>query len=111
MPEQIWILLLVLAVVLFNFVTGFLARRRERDAADEARKSADTTPSSRRPAARARVTPPRIPDSPARPSGEQPKRDRLRWRRGDLRRAIVLMTLLGPPRALDDDLPPRRLRR
>jgi len=38
MPEQIWLLLLFLLIVLFNLVAGLLKPRRKRDAAGEEKK-------------------------------------------------------------------------
>jgi hypothetical protein len=103
MPEQIWILLLFLAVILFNLMTGLLNRRRARDAADQEKKGPQAAPTSRRAPPRVVVTPPRIDVSPPPPPAVHPKPRRMTLRRGDLRRAIVLMTLLGPPRAFDDE--------
>jgi hypothetical protein len=103
-PEQIWILLLFLLVVLFNLITGFLNRRRERDATDEEKKGPQVAPPSRRAPPRVVATPPRIDVSPPPAPAVHPKPRRTTLRRGDLRRAIVLMTLLGPPRAFDDEV-------
>jgi hypothetical protein len=106
MPEQIWILLLFLGVVLFNLITGFLTRRRERDAT-EAKKAAPPAPRAPRVVpARVVTTPPGVAMTPARHDRSAPAPQRLRRAklgRDELRRAIVVMTFFSPPRALIDE--------
>ena len=115
MPEQIGVFLLFIAFVVFNLIAGAVNRRRQRAAAEKdkqlppPRASVPLTlpprvvvrPPSieeaappppvvvRRPATRGRV---RVHGSP-----------RLELGRDELRRAIVLMTVLGPPRALEHE--------
>ncbi len=107
MPEQVGILLVFLVVVLFNVIRAYLSHRRQREAARKAERDAQ------RPPAPARV-PPRAARTPQRPEVSAPvprrpppalrrPRPRLDLRRGDLRRAVVLMTVLGPPRALEHE--------
>ena len=106
MPEQIWILLLFLVVALFNLITGFLNRRRERDAG-EAKKSAQSAPRAPRVVpARVVTTPPGVDMTPVRLDRSRPapqRRRRAKLGRDELRRAIVVMTFLSPPRALIDE--------
>ena len=106
MPEQIWILLLFLVVALFNLITGFLTRRRERDAG-EAKKSAQSAPRAPRVVpARVVTTPPGVDMTPVRLDRSPPapqRRRRAKLGRDELRRAIVVMTFLSPPRALIDE--------
>lgn len=98
MPEQIWIVLLFLVVLLFNLITGVLTRRRQRDAAAKEKNPAPPAPRAPQVPRRMIVTPP--PDlSPPAPL----RRRRAKLGRRELRRAIVVMTLLGPPRALVDE--------
>lgn len=108
MPEQIGILLLFLVVILFNFVIGYLRHRREREAAPKkAERDAGQPPVPTRVPARAAMTPARIDEPPpvrwTPPPPVRPPRRRLQLRHGDLRRAVVLMTVLGPPRALEHE--------
>jgi hypothetical protein len=105
MPEQIGILLLFLAVVLFNLVTGFLARRRERRTEAEA-KGRSPAPPAPRPSPRSTPAPPRVDVPPPRPSAMHPRR-RTSLKRTSLRHAIVMMTVLGRPRAFADEDPDR----
>jgi hypothetical protein len=106
MPEQIWILLLFLVVVLFNLITGFLTRRRERDAS-ETKKAAQPAPRAPRVVpARVVTTPPGVDTTPVRLDRSPPapqRRRRAKLGRDELRRAIVVMTLVSPPRALIDE--------
>jgi hypothetical protein len=106
MPEQIWILLLFLVVVLFNLITGFLNRRRERDAS-ETKKAAQPAPRAPRVVpARVVTTPPGVDTTPVRLDRSPPapqRRRRAKLGRDELRRAIVVMTLVSPPRALIDE--------
>ena len=110
MPEQIWILLLFLLIVLFNLITGLLNRRRQRNAAGrgraeagEEKKGPQARPPSRRAPPPTVVAPLRIDVSAPPLPVRHRKRRGMRLQRGDLRRAIVLMTLLGPPRAFDNE--------
>ena len=109
MREQFGILLLFLVVVLFNLIAGFLNRRRKREAADEAEKVPQRAPVPRRVPPRVVITPLPVQVSPPAPMVTRTppapvrRRRRLELRRGDLRRAIVLMTVLGPPRALEHE--------
>lgn len=99
MLEQIWIVLLFLVVLLFNLIAGVLTRRRQRDAAAKEKKASPPAPRAPQIAPRMVVTPPRSDVSLPAP----PRRRRAKLGRGELRRAIVVMTLLGPPRALVDE--------
>ena len=109
MGEQIGILLLFLVVVLFNLIGAFVNRRRKQEAADKAEQIAPRAPVP----PRVVIAPPRVeglPPAPtmvARTTSARPapvrRRRRLDLRRGDLRRSIVLMTVLGPPRALEHE--------
>jgi len=106
MPEQICILPLFLGVVLFNLITGFLTRRRERDAS-EAKKSEQPAPRPPRMLpAPVVTTPPGVATAPARRDMSPPapqRRRRAKLGRDELRRAIVVMTFFSPPRALIDE--------
>jgi hypothetical protein len=103
MPEQIGILLLFLVVVLFNLIAGFLKRRRERDARD-AKRTVAQAPARSGPAAPRTVIPaPPLDVAPRAPAEPMERHRRGIPRASDLRRAIVMMTILGPPRALDDE--------
>jgi hypothetical protein len=111
MPEQLGILLLFLVVLLFNLVGGFLTRRRERESA----RTEDAPPAP--PPRVARPSPPALPPRVAPPSpplvrslprvnvSPPPTRRvrRVTWSAMDLRHAIVIMTVLGPPRGLIDE--------
>ena len=114
MPEQIGVFLLFIAFVVFNLIAGAVNRRRQRAAAEKQKQ----LPPPRAPVPltlppRVVVRPPSIEEAPPPPvvvrrpatRGRLPVqgRRRLELRRGDLRRAIVLMTVLGPPRALEHE--------
>lgn len=58
--------------------------------------------------ARERIRPPDLPETPPPRGSQSAKRSLFRSRR-DLRRAIILMTVLGPCRAADSTDPERRL--
>ena len=112
MPEQIGVVLLFIAFVVFNLIAGAVNRRRQREAA--AKKG--QPPRAPVPLAlppRVVIRPPSVKEpAPPRPVvvrmppvRRHPVRRgrRLELRRGELRRAIVLMTVLGPPRALEHE--------
>lgn len=108
MGEQIGILLLFLVVVLFNLIGAFVNRRRKQEAADKTEQIAPRVPVP----PRVVIAPPRVEGlppapmvarTPSAPLAPVRGRRRLDLRRGDLRRAIVLMTVLGPPRALEHE--------
>jgi hypothetical protein len=103
MSEQLGIVLLFLVVVLFNLISGVLSRRRKRDA--EAEKKDVPQPAPRpvpRPRRPVATSPLSQVSSPAPPRvarrGRRPPLGRT-----ELRRAIALMTVLGPPQALADE--------
>src|SRR5688572_15819754 len=115
MPEQIGVFLLFIAFVVLNLIAGAVNRRRQRAAAEKGKQ----LPPPRAPVPltlppRVVVRPPTIeeaaPPPPVvvrRPATRGRVREhgsrRLELRRDDLRRAIVLMTVLGPPRALEHE--------
>jgi hypothetical protein len=104
MPEQIGIVLIFLVVILFNLITGLLNRRRERAAVEQEKKVPQPAPRPPRAApARLAMAPPRIDVSPPAPPPTPTylRRGHVKLTGGDLRRAIVVMTLLGSPRALE----------
>jgi hypothetical protein len=102
MPEQIWILLLFLLVVLVNLTIGFLNRRRERGAVDKEKSVHEPAPRAPRARAGVATAPPRVDVSRPAPPPTHLRRRPVSLRGADLRRAIVVMTVLGPPRALED---------
>ncbi len=115
MPEQIGVFLLFLLFVVFNLIAGAVNRRRQRAAAEKEKQP----PPPRAPVPltlppRVVVRPPSIEEAPPPPPvvvrrpatrGRAPVlgKRRLELRRDELRRAIVLMTVLGPPRALEHE--------
>lgn len=112
MPEQIGILILFLVVVLFNLISGFLSRRREASAPEPAETEAPPRIPARLPprvvVAAPRATPPSAPPAAEpirvaplrRASRPRPRRLDL-GRPADLRRAVLLLTVLGPCRGLE----------
>jgi hypothetical protein len=107
MPEQVGIMLLFLVVVLFNLISMFVSRRKQRAEAEQAPVPPSLPP-------RLVVAPPRVevPTPEAMPAPAPVRRAVVAARRrprrdlggpGELRRAIVLMTVLGPCRALEDE--------
>jgi hypothetical protein len=112
MPEQVGILLLFLVVVLFNLISMFLSRRKQQAEADEAARPPGPPPVPPRLPPRVVVAPPRVaaPTPGPVPAPAPVRRAAVaRLPRGglggprELRRAIVLLTVLGPCRALEDD--------
>ena len=115
MPEQIGVFLLFIAFVLLNLIAGAVNRRRQRAAAEKGKQ----LPPPRAPVPftlppRVVVRPPSIEGAPPPPPvvvrrpptrgrGPVQGKRRLELRRDELRRAIVLMTVLGPPRALEHE--------
>lgn len=117
MPEQIGVFVLFVVFVVFNLIAGAVKRWRQQQAAAQeaaAQQAAKQLP--RAPVVR--TLPPRVvvrpPDEEEVPpvavvtriaTFRPPRRPRrrLELRRSDLRRAIVLMTVLGPPRALEQE--------
>jgi len=114
MPEQIGVFLLFIAFVVFNLIAGAVNRRRQRAAAEKERQLPPRAPVPlplpprvvMRPSSVEESAPP-PPVVARRPAtrGRVPVqgRRRLELRGGELRRAIVLMTVLGPPRALEHE--------
>src|SRR5688500_1300426 len=116
MPEQIGVFLLFIAFVIFNLIAGAVNRRRQRAAAEKEKQP----PPPRAPVPltlppRVIVRPPAIAEAAPPPPvvirrpptrGRVPVQGkrRLELRRDELRRAIVLMTVLGPPRALEHEV-------
>ncbi|MBI1736147.1 MAG: hypothetical protein HYR51_13310 [Candidatus Rokubacteria bacterium] len=112
-PEQIVPLALFVMVVLFNLVGRWLRSRmreqqerqeRQRQQAPPAAPRAPLPPRvrivTRPPAAEERRTPRREPGRV-----ERPRPRRLLGTRADVRRGVVLMAVLGPPRGLQPDGP------
>jgi hypothetical protein len=121
-PVELLYVLAFLAIILFNFIAQRAARRRQQQ--EEAEEPvppgpapapaedaplednggrAPATPTPAPPAA-ARPAPPAVALEPPRPRRIHPVRALLKERR-DLRRAVVLMMVLGPCRAQE---PPER---
>jgi hypothetical protein len=116
MPEQIGVFLLFVVFVVFNLIAGAVKRRRQREAAEKERQRQLPPPRAPVPLTRPPrvvVRPPSIEEAPPPPvvvrrpptRGRVPVQGkrRLELRRDELRRAIVLMTVLGPPRALEHE--------
>jgi hypothetical protein len=103
MPEQIILLVSFLLVVLLNLLLSVLNRRRERGAATQAPSVPPLAPRAAYPPTPADVTPPRVEpiSRTAPPMRRRPRR--IAWQPGDVRHAIVVMTVFGPPRALADE--------
>ena len=115
MPEQIGVFLLFIAFVVFNLIAGAVNRRRQRGTAEK--ESQLPPPSAPVPLTlppRVVLRPPSIEEAappppvvvrrqPARGRVPVPGQRRLELRAAELRRAIVLMTVLGPPRALEHE--------
>ena len=110
MGEQIGILILFLVVVLFNLIGTLLQRRKRKERAGEVEER-PPAPAGLPP--RVVVTRPRPEPAPPPPpaprrslatAGPVRRRRRLDLKRpGSLRRAVVLMTVLGPCRALEHE--------
>jgi hypothetical protein len=118
MPEQIGVFFLFLAFVVFNLIAGAINRRRQRAAAEQEKQPPPERPPvrapvplilpprgvSRPPSFEESAPPPAVVRTPAAPRRVPVRqRRRLELRRDELRRAIMLMTVLGPPRALEHE--------
>ncbi|HEX5814112.1 MAG TPA: hypothetical protein VF010_02205 [Methylomirabilota bacterium] len=112
MPEQIGVFVVFLLVVLFNLIVQLLQRRRRAARSAGETVEAPPAPPPRPPRVpRVVVAPPRLEEAPpaaihiAPPVRAAPVRRRRRFdlRPRNLRRAVVLMTVLGPCRALEDE--------
>jgi hypothetical protein len=115
MPEQIGVFLLFIAFVIFNLIAGAVNRRRQRAAAEkETQPPPPRAPVPLTLPPRVIVRPPSIAEAapptpvvvrrpPTRGRVPVQGKRRLELRRDELRRAIVLMTVLGPPRALEHE--------
>jgi hypothetical protein len=109
-PEQLLFFALFLVVALANLIARWIAARAERRRRAEAKDRGEIARQLRRPPRRREAPPPEpawIPPPPRPVTAEPARRAPARRRRvrlgaaPDLRRAIVLMTVLGPPRALE----------
>jgi hypothetical protein len=125
--EQVIVLAIFLLVALFNFVRQVLAQRRQRGEVPEEEPAEEAPPPPRAPTPPPRVivvppqpvaapAPPRRPraeplrEGPAprpvpRPRPRRPRR-RLFASRGEARRGIVLLTVLGPCRGVEPPAEP-----
>jgi hypothetical protein len=110
-PEQILFLALFLLVVLVNLVARWLRGRGERRPRVEAERPREIREGPRRVPPRPAVPTPEISRAPApvaapAPAPPAPVRRPPRFRLGgvaDVRRGIMLMTVLGPCRALEPE--------
>jgi hypothetical protein len=121
-PVELIYVLVFLGIVLFNFMRQLAARRRQQEEEAQAKTAAPApaeeqalediwgrTPAPAAPAAAViatRPAPPAIRAEPPAPRRLHPVRALLQDRR-DLRRAVILMMVLGPCRAQE---PPERTR-
>jgi len=111
--EQIGVFVVFLLVVLFNLIVQLLQRRRRARGGEAETAEAPPRLPPRLPQVPPRVVvaPPRLEEPPPAPIRVVPavrpapvrRRRRFDLRPGDLRRAVVLMTVLGPCRAQEED--------
>jgi hypothetical protein len=113
MPENLGVFLLFIVFVVFNLIAGAVNRRRQR----AAQTAEAPPPRPPRPAPVPELIRVMLPQSYREEAASEPaivrtplvrrpparRRPRLSLRPGELRRAIVLMTVLGPPRALEHE--------
>jgi hypothetical protein len=119
--EQLLLLALFVLVPLLNFLVGALRRRFAGPMPEEPARTAPTAPPLSSPRIQRREAPSRPPGEPPPPSPEASE-TRRRWRLElgrpqEMRRAIVLMAVLGPCRGWEPpgssvgDASPDRARR
>jgi hypothetical protein len=114
LPAGLVFLLVIAAILLFNYALQQAARRQQRESPpDQAIEEQEPVPEDEplpqiwkraAPASEAAAAPIQRPAPRAAPRGPAPRGElaaTLFRTKGDLRRAIVLMTVLGPCRALD----------
>jgi hypothetical protein len=113
MLEQMLIILLIFGFLLFSMLVEWL-KRRQRQASREIRPTVPPAPvrapmpvppravGARRPRAESRGTPQPL---DAAPPGRSPRAYAYIRNRREVRRGIVLMTILGPCRALEPPYP------